>query len=99
MGVTVEMTRRGFLRSLVAGAAVTAAGIYVPKVIYSFPNKQPMGLLGLIDEGTFVNTYHPVNLEAFGAMLKETYRNMVVDLLNQEPSFYRLRVVEPQRWA
>jgi hypothetical protein len=97
----MELTRRGFLRSLMAGAAVTAAGIYVPKVIYSFPSEQPMGLLGLVDDGTYVNTYHPVNLDAFGAMLKETYRKMVVDMLNSEPTFYayRLRVMEPRPWG
>jgi hypothetical protein len=35
------MNRRFFLKSLLQGAALTAAGLYVPKVIYSFPPPRP----------------------------------------------------------
>lgn len=37
------MNRRGFLKLLLAGATATAAGVYVPKTIYSFPS-EPHGL-------------------------------------------------------
>lgn len=33
------MNRRGFLKAMLQGAAITAAGLYVPKAIYSFPTE------------------------------------------------------------
>lgn len=35
------LTRRDFLRALLHGATLTAAGVYVPRVIYSFPSARP----------------------------------------------------------
>lgn len=71
------MNRRDFLGALLGGMAVTAAGLYLPSTkVFSFPSEiiVPAGV---------------VSLTSFSAMLKEVYKEMVLDLYNSEPIFYR----------
>lgn len=60
------MNRRDFLRSLLGATALTAAGLVVPsRTTYCFLTnnplaRDPMGLLGLIDDETYINMYWPL---------------------------------------
>jgi hypothetical protein len=80
------MTRRDFLGALIGGMAVTAAGLYLPGTkVFSFPSV-------IVPVGAF-------SLESFDAILKAVYRDMVLDLLQQEPTFYARFRGEEMSWT
>ena len=77
------MTRRDFLGALIGGMAVGTAGLYLPSTKVF----------------SFPTTIVCYSSENFVNMLKVTYKKMLVDLLDTEPTLYTYAIKESVPWA